>query len=177
MSQLKMCWSWAVREFHVSYWLVFCFLIKKILLISSLWVSHHVPQSCSSPHPLISALQPCNPSKIKKNKNKQSIETSHGGCCRMSQYVPWHIPLSTHLHLQMFIAMSHWPGSRSLASVTPSILDLPWASSWLSCCFPVPWRSCSFGSAGLALPHVPTVCRWYRFGVGLTQSLGPGAGW
>ena len=31
--------------------------------------------------------------------------------------------LPTHLHLQMFIAMSHWSGSRPLASATPSILD------------------------------------------------------
>ena len=36
----------------------------------------------------------------------------------MSQCVPQYTPLSTHLHLQMFIAMSHWSGSRSLASVT-----------------------------------------------------------
>lgn len=41
----------------------------------------------------------------------------------MSQCVPQYIPLSTHLHLQMFIAMSHWSGSRPLASVTLSILD------------------------------------------------------
>jgi len=47
--------------------------------------------------------------------------------------------LPTHLHLQMFIAMSHWSGSRPLASATPSILGLHWYSSKLSCCGPVLW--------------------------------------
>jgi len=31
--------------------------------------------------------------------------------------------MSTHLCLQIFIAMKHWSGSGPLASVTPSILD------------------------------------------------------
>jgi hypothetical protein len=42
-----------------------------------------------------------------------------------------HIPLCTHLHLYMLTAVSHWSGSRSLASVTPSILDPHWVF-WLS---------------------------------------------
>lgn len=47
------------------------------------------------------------------------------------------IPLSKHLHLQMFIATSHRSGSRSLASVTSSVLDAGRGSSRLSCCCPV----------------------------------------
>ena len=48
--------------------------------------------------------------------------------------------------------MSHWSGWRPLASAIPSILD-PYQDSFrrISRCCPVPWRSCSFGSAGLAL--------------------------
>ena len=47
--------------------------------------------------------------------------------------VSLYIPLSTHLHLQMFTAVSHWSCLRSLASVTPSILDPHQDSSQLSC--------------------------------------------
>ena len=52
----------------------------------------------------------------------------------MSQCIS--VCLSTHPHLQMFIVMSHWSGSRALASVTPSILDPHLDSSGLSCCCP-----------------------------------------
>jgi hypothetical protein len=72
----------------------------------------------------------------------------------MSQCVSQYTPLSTHLHLQMFIAMSHWFGSRSLASVTPSILDPHRDTSWLFYCYPVSWRSCSNCSTSLSLPSV-----------------------
>jgi hypothetical protein len=40
-------------------------------------------------------------------------------CCSM---IPQYISLSTHLPLQTLIAMSHWSGSRSLASVTSATL-------------------------------------------------------
>lgn len=43
----------------------------------------------------------------------------------MSLCVPQYVSLSTHLHLQLFIAMSHWSGSRSLASVTINIKSSP----------------------------------------------------
>ena len=56
-------------------------------------------------------------------------------------------------------AMSHWPGLRSLAFVTLSILDPYWnSSSGLSCCCPVSWRSCGFGFSGLS--NTPPVHRW-----------------
>jgi hypothetical protein len=88
-------------------------------------------------HIWLSLLQP--PSKNNKkahtNKQQQSIKTSHSGICSksQSQCVLQFIPLSTNLHLQMFTVMSHWSGLRSLASVTPLILDPHWNSSWLSC--------------------------------------------
>jgi hypothetical protein len=72
--------------------------------------------------------------------------------CSISQCVPQYISLSTHLPWQMFIAMGHWSGSRSLASVTPSALDPHRDSSRSSRGYPVSWRSCHFGSAGLAFP-------------------------
>lgn len=73
--------------------------------------------------------------------------------------------------------MSHWFGLRSLTSVTSSILDPHWDSSWLSCCCPVSQRSWSFGSPGPALPHTPIVHRWCRFLHKLTQSPGSGPSW
>ena len=89
----------------------------------------------------------------------------------MSQCVPQYIPLSTHLHLQTFIEVSYWSGSRSLASVTPSILDPHWDSSQLSCCCPLSWRSCSFGTVGLALSWVPTLADEIDLGVGYDRAL------
>lgn len=41
---------------------------------------------------------------------------------------------------------------------------------------PVSRRSCNFGSVGLALPCILTICRWYRFGGTQTQSPGSGSG-
>jgi hypothetical protein len=49
----------------------------------------------------------------------------------VSQCVIQHTLLSTHLYLQMFIAMSHLSGSRPLASAMLSILDPHWKSSWI----------------------------------------------
>lgn len=72
---------------------------------------------------------------------------------------PQYSPLSKHLYLQMFAAMSHWPVLRSLASATSSTLDPQWDSSQIACACPVSWRSCSFGSAGLALSLAPAVHR------------------
>jgi hypothetical protein len=91
------------------------------LFIDSLGVLHHTPQSCSSPYPLISTLHFC-------SLSLRGIETPHHGSGSVSQCVPHFIPLSTHLHLQKFIAMTRWSGSRSHAFVTASILD-PYGSS------------------------------------------------
>ena len=56
--------------------------------------------------------------------------------------------------MQVCIEMSHWSGSRSLAFVTASKVNPPWASS---CCCPLSWRSCCFRTAGLALSHIPVI--------------------
>jgi hypothetical protein len=132
----------------------FCITARTLVLLISL-----------SPHVWDLPLQLSSPPK-----------TSHCGSCNMSQCVPQYFPLSTHLHLQMFIAMSHWSGSRPLASLTPSILDAHPDSSQLSCCCSVSWRSCSFGTAGLALAWFPIIYKWYRCWGGTTQSPGSGLG-
>jgi hypothetical protein len=60
----------------------------------------------------------------------------------------------------MFIATGHWSSSRPLASSTLSILDPHGDSPQKSCCRSLSWRSCSVGSAGPALSHIPAVHRW-----------------
>jgi hypothetical protein len=93
-----------------------------------------------------------------EKKDKQSIENTllrKLQCVTLCPQYTLHphclqcVTLRPHsLHLPMLVAMSHWSASRPLASVTASILDPHQESSWLSCCCPVSWRSCSFGSAG-----------------------------
>ena len=51
-----------------------------------------------------------------------------------------------------------------------------WDSSWISCCWPVSWRSCSFGSVGLAPSHAPTVHRWGGSWGGQLKALDLGLG-
>ena len=60
-----------------------------------------------------------NKQKLNKTKYRNHLIMKAVVCLCVPQY----IPLSTHLHLQMFIAMSHWSGSRPLASATLSIVD------------------------------------------------------
>ena len=69
----------------------------------------------------------------------------------MSKCVPQYSLFSTLHCLQMFIAVTCWPGTRPLPSGTLSIPQPHWDSSWVSCCYPVSWRSYSFGSVELAL--------------------------
>lgn len=63
------------------------------------------------------------PHKQTTTTSIENISSSHRGNCSVSQCVPLYIPLSTHLPLQMFNVTRHRSGSRSLASVTPSVLD------------------------------------------------------
>jgi hypothetical protein len=141
--------------YNPSCWFSFFYFSK--FFIDSLWVSCHAHWSHSSPQPLISTLCPCKlhththtHTHTTQNKKQKKLIVEAVVC----HYVPHYIPLSTHLHLRMFIDMSHWPGLRSLASVTQSTLDLHSDSSWLSCCA-VSCRTCSFGSARLSPSHVP----------------------
>ena len=85
----------------------------------------------------------CTHKQVKAKHRK----TSHHGTCAMSQCVPQYTPLSTHLHLQMFIAMTPWSGMRPLASATLSVLEPRWNSSHVPYCCPVSWRFYSFGTA------------------------------
>ena len=68
--------------------------------------------------------------------------------------VQQHTPLSTLLCLQMFIVMSHWSGTRPLASAMLSVLEPQWDSSWIFYCCPVSWRSCSFATVEQTCPFI-----------------------
>lgn len=50
-------------------------------------------------------------------------------------------------------------------------------SSWISCCYHVSWRTCSFGSVELASSHAPEDHRWCRCWSGPTQSPASGPEW
>lgn len=88
--------------------------------------------------------------------------------CRLSPSVYTLLPKQ--LFLPVFISMTHWFDLRPLASATLSILDPHGDSSWISCCFPVSWRSCSFGSSEPAPSQAPAVHRWGTQWGGPTQS-------
>jgi hypothetical protein len=80
----------------------------------------------------MSALHSSNlpPTKTKQNKtkhthtSKQSIEKHHSMQAIVCESQC--IPLSTHLHLRILIAMGHCFGSGSLISLTHSLLILTW---------------------------------------------------
>lgn len=74
--------------------------------------------------------------------------------------------------------MSHWSGSRPLASALPSILDSHWDSSQIPCDCPESWRSCGYDSVGLA-PSCPLAAhRWGRcLGQLKTLDLGLSGSW
>lgn len=65
----------------------------------------------------------------------------------------------------------HWSGSRPLVSITLLTLGPHWDSSWLSCCCPVSWSSCSFRSAGHVPSHASTVYSEVDVGVGQLAAL------
>jgi hypothetical protein len=123
----------------------------------------------STSHPLMSTSQSCNLTPPKKKPNwkyrKHLIMEAV-----MSHCVPQYIPLSTHLHLQMFIVMIHQFDSRSMASETPSVLDSHQESSQLSCCCLVLWKPCR---TGMSLWFADDVDFWG----GPIQILGSGRGW
>ena len=137
------------------------FLKIIILILCDFHITYPSLAHLPVPSYLSFVLEPPLPNKDKLITNKQQTIKNHSMeavvCHRVSQCVPQSIPLSTHLYLQMFIAMSHWSGSRSLASVTPSILDpqgllpiillLPCVMEilqlWISRIHPFPRPSCS----------------------------------
>ena len=83
----------------------------------------------------------------------------------------------TQFFLQMLMAVSHWSGSRPLASITLLlILVTHWGSSQISCCCPVSWRSCSVGSGGRTLSHAQNFIGEVDVGVGQIKALNLGLG-
>lgn len=105
--------------------------------------------------PLISALNPCSLSHEKETKNKNrerglgeetKTENQSHQSCSVSW---WHTgyPFVQAAVLALLIAMTHYSGSRPMASATPSTLVSYWDCSY---CCPVSWRSFSFGSSGPA---------------------------
>ena len=102
----------------------------------------HLPFPSYLPSTLETSPGPSHLTKTEENK-------SHCGSCSISYTVSQYIPVSTHLHLQMFTAMSHWSSLRPPTTATSSILDHHQDSSQTSCCCPASWRSCSSGSTGL----------------------------
>ena len=89
----------------------------------------------------------------------------------MSQYTLDHTFFLANVHCN-----GHWSGLRPLASATLSILDPHQDSSWISCCCPVSWRSCSFRYVGLGLFMHPVVLGWGRCWVGQLIALDLGLG-
>ena len=92
---------------------------------------------------------------INKTKHRKHLSVEAIARHRVS----YSLPFCPHIFfLQKFIAVSPWSDLRSLASRLDPHLDC----SQLSCCCPVSWRSCNFGSAGPALLHTPPFHRWGR---------------
>jgi hypothetical protein len=126
------------------------------------------------PTPLISPFIPSaltTSLPLKNRKKKNLSKTFHYGNCSIHS-VPQYTSLLKHLHLQMFIAMSHWSGLRPLSSATPSIVNPHWDSSRTSCRCPVSWRCWGFEFAALTLS--PAVHGLGRCWGGTSQSPGSG---
>ena len=93
----------------------------------------------------------------------------------MSQCVLQHTLLSTHLHLQMFSAVSHWSGSRSLASLYYQYWILP---RTLLCCCPVSYNfdPAALDLQGWSLQRLQQFTDWVDVGVGQLKTLDLGLG-
>lgn len=80
------------------------------------------------------------------------------------------VPFSSNqLYLQMFNAMSHWFGSKPMASATPSILGLRGDSCWISYCAALCQGDCAafvLQEWPLYVPQRLTDC---YVGVGMSQ--------
>lgn len=112
--------------------------------------------------------------KDETNKNKQTkiILPWKLQCVMVTQCVTQSTFLSKYLSLQMFVAVSHWTGSRLLASATLSILGPEWDSS------PLLLLPCAMEILQLcfckAMPSCfPEVLWWSKCRGEPTQSPGP----
>jgi hypothetical protein len=124
-----------------------------------------------NPTPLISLSPHTHPLPLYPlpKKKKKSCREIHS----VSQCVPQYTLWITLLCLQMFIAINYW--------LDLDLYLLPHYQYWnltetylISCCCPVSWRSCSFGSIGLASSCIPAAHQWGRCSGDPTQSPGTG---
>jgi hypothetical protein len=103
-----------------------------------------------------------NRASIKINKSsKTTTKTNKNLLGSWCQCVSQYTLLSTHLYLQMFIAIGLVWGFWLLASAILSILDHHQDFSQTSHC-PVSWIFCNFGSVGAAPSCHPADPRWGR---------------
>ena len=118
-------------------------------------------KSCT-PNPLIclslcTCPLPLQPGPSKKEKSNLVVEAVV--CHSVSHSIPFaHTSLFVNIHCNeslVWLKVSAFP--------TLSILDPYQESSWISCCCSVLWRSCSFGSVGLAPSLDSAVHRWGRY--------------
>jgi hypothetical protein len=143
-----------VKSLHPDKWpaqvtaatFVFCFLFFYFLMIPC---EFHImqPNPTLPPHPSISVLIPSNYPKRKQEIKKKKI---HCGSCSVS-----HTVCHTVCHTGVGFCPHSFICKCALQWVIGLVWDLwlllhyqYWISSRISCCCPVSWRSCSFGSAG-----------------------------
>jgi hypothetical protein len=141
---------------------------------------HSNPTHLPALHICLPSLQPLN-QKERKTKTQNTTTKPSLWSCSLSQCVTHSVSLTVchsqcvtyhPTFLPVLTAVSHWSGSRTLASVPQSRLDPHRDSSQIACCCPVSWRSCSFGSAELGPSHTLAAHRW----VGQLKALDLGLG-
>ena len=127
----------------------FSFLFNFLLILCEFHIMHPSPTHLLVPS---FAIQPLPPQKI---KHIQTIQATHRQPI-ITEAVVCHsvFPVCPAVHTSslanVYCNESLVSGLRPLASVTPSILDLHWDSSWLPCCCPVSW-----GPSDLELQNWP----------------------
>jgi hypothetical protein len=116
-----------------------------LLILGEFNIIYHNPYHLSWPSYLPSALRNF-PPRENKQTNKQTnkvlpwnLKCHHDTMCHRAH------PLPKEFYWQVLIAVSYWSVFWPLASVTLSVLDPHSDSSWISCCCPLLWSSCSFG--------------------------------
>jgi hypothetical protein len=116
-------------------------------------VLSYLPSALTTP-PQNKKHKQINKTKIKSPNHRKHLVAEAPVC-------PQCVPRPTHLHAWVFIALSHWSDSRSLVSVTPSVLDPHWDSCQLL--LPCVMEILRFDQQDWpALPCAPTVHRWCR---------------
>jgi hypothetical protein len=117
------------------------------------------------------ATPPTDKKQTKPQKHRNHLTVEAVVCHSVSH----RIPLCPHLHSKVFNESLAWFEISGFCDT----IDIGFSLGLLlSCCYPVSvlWRSCPFRSAGLALLHNPTVCRWLRFWMGQFKALDLGLG-